>query len=206
MAVNEQISTGRFYRRLINETSKLWERISFWNKASDTECNDGQTVETKIGAFKGVTTSTNVTTTGFAADAKIVSKLNSNLGGFTPIIDSTGKITGYKTTAGADTVFPFKSGTTYKGLQLRVLFTFLNTERFAIFVINSNNEFERLNDGVSYNDGYFSFTVGYNCNFLVLCDEAICQLNTKVPTHYAKGNVIVDAGTASFGFLCGKIS
>ncbi len=29
------------------------------------------------------------------------------MGGFTPIIDSTGKITGCKTTAGADTVFPF---------------------------------------------------------------------------------------------------
>lgn len=36
--------------------------------------------------------------------------INSNietLGGFTPVIDSTGKITGYKTEAGADTVFPF---------------------------------------------------------------------------------------------------
>ena len=37
-------------------------------------------------------------------------RINSNietLGGFTPVIDSTGKITGYKTEAGADTVFPF---------------------------------------------------------------------------------------------------
>lgn len=33
----------------------------------------------------------------------------SDLGGFTPVIDETGKITGYKTTVGgADTVFPFK--------------------------------------------------------------------------------------------------
>lgn len=36
-------------------------------------------------------------------------ELNSNLGGFTPIIDSTGKITGYKTKVGADTVFPFSN-------------------------------------------------------------------------------------------------
>lgn len=35
--------------------------------------------------------------------------LNNSLGGFTPIIDSTGKITGYKTKVGADTVFPFSS-------------------------------------------------------------------------------------------------
>ena len=51
---------------------------------------------------------------GFAADAYHTKmqfdELNSNLGGFTPVIDETGKITGYKTSAGgADTVFPFKS-------------------------------------------------------------------------------------------------
>ena len=33
-----------------------------------------------------------------------------DLGGFTPVIDETGKITGYKTKAGADTVFPFSGG------------------------------------------------------------------------------------------------
>ena len=40
------------------------------------------------------------------------------MGGFTPIIDSTGKITGYKTKAGADTVFPFKSVFTIPTLAL----------------------------------------------------------------------------------------
>ena len=42
------------------------------------------------------------------ADEAINSNMDS-LGGFTPIIDSTGKITGYKTEVGADTVFPFSS-------------------------------------------------------------------------------------------------
>lgn len=39
--------------------------------------------------------------------------------GFSPIIDSTGKITGYKTQAGADTVFPFNGGKDklYEALQ-----------------------------------------------------------------------------------------
>lgn len=37
-------------------------------------------------------------------------QIDNSLGGFTPIIDeSTGKITGYKTEVGADTVFPFSS-------------------------------------------------------------------------------------------------
>ena len=39
-----------------------------------------------------------------------LNELNSNLGGFTPVIDEEGKITGYTTTiGGADTVFPFSS-------------------------------------------------------------------------------------------------
>lgn len=43
-----------------------------------------------------------------------------NLGGFTPVIDETGKVTGYKTNVGgADTVFPFSSGKdiVYIGVQ-----------------------------------------------------------------------------------------
>lgn len=38
-----------------------------------------------------------------------INSINDSLGGFTPIIDDTGKITGYKTKVGADTVFPFSS-------------------------------------------------------------------------------------------------
>ena len=58
----------------------------------------------------------NVTSKGFLTDALAVKELNTNvnelnnsLGGLTPIIDSTGKITGYKTKVGADTVFPFSN-------------------------------------------------------------------------------------------------
>lgn len=54
-----------------------------------------------------------LTQAGYAPDALLLKELNSDfesLGGFTPVIDSdTGEITGYKTTAGADTVFPFSS-------------------------------------------------------------------------------------------------
>lgn len=48
---------------------------------------------------------------GMLVDALVVKDINDNLCGFTPIIDEeTGQITGYKTKAGADTVFPFSSG------------------------------------------------------------------------------------------------
>lgn len=114
MAVNETIVTGRKFRKLTDAASKKWQRISFWHKASDCEFNDGKTAEEKLGAIKGITTDLNVTVPGYAADATRVSELNNSLtdlGGFKPVIDeSTGEITGYKTTiGGADTVFPFSS-------------------------------------------------------------------------------------------------
>ena len=48
MAVNETIVTGRKFRKLIDETTKLWQRISFWTKASDVEFDDGENAETKF--------------------------------------------------------------------------------------------------------------------------------------------------------------
>lgn len=109
MAVNEQIVTGRKFRKLVDEATKLWQRISFWTKASDVEFDDGSTAETKMGAINGITDSLASTSSNIAASAKALSQLNNNLTSRPQwITDSTGKITGYKTTAGgADTVFPF---------------------------------------------------------------------------------------------------
>ena len=111
--INDEIVTGVKFRTMIDKISKKWQLSSFWTKASDVEFNDGENAETKVGAIKGITTDTNTNVEGYAADMTVVSQLNSDidrLGGFTPIIDSTGKITGYKTEAGADTVFPFNRG------------------------------------------------------------------------------------------------
>lgn len=87
MAVNETIVTGRYFRRCTDAANKVWQRISFWHKASDCEFDDGQTAQTKVGAIKGITTSTSVTETGYAADMTTVKnlqtqidELNSNLG------------------------------------------------------------------------------------------------------------------------------
>lgn len=41
--------------------------------------------------------------------APVVAELNNKLAGFEPICDAAGKITGYKTARGADTVFPFNN-------------------------------------------------------------------------------------------------
>ncbi len=79
MAVNEQTVTGRKFRKLIDEANKLWQRISFWTKASDVEFNDGQTAENKMGAISGITSDLNGESENIAASIKAVNQLNNNL-------------------------------------------------------------------------------------------------------------------------------
>lgn len=79
MAVSEKKVTGKFYR-IWSVADKLWHRISFWTHANDVEFNDGKTAQTKVGAIKGITTSTSATETGYAADATTVAALNQSLG------------------------------------------------------------------------------------------------------------------------------
>lgn len=79
MAVNEQIVTGRKFRKLVDEATKLWQRISFWTKASDVEFDDGSTAETKMGAINGITDSLASTSSNIAASAKALSQLNNKL-------------------------------------------------------------------------------------------------------------------------------
>lgn len=110
MAVNETIVTGRKFRKCIDEVNKIWQRISIWTKASDVEFDDGQTAENKMGAISGITSDLNGESENIATSIKAVNQLNNNLKGVEFITDTTGKITGYKTKTGADTVFPFSGG------------------------------------------------------------------------------------------------
>ena len=79
MAINETIVTGRKFRKLIDEANKLWQRISFWTKASDVEFNDGKTAENKVGAISGVTDSLTSTSSNVAASAAAVKALNDKI-------------------------------------------------------------------------------------------------------------------------------
>lgn len=54
MAINETIVTGRKFRKLIDEATRQWQRISFWHKASDCEFDDGKTAEEKLGMINGI--------------------------------------------------------------------------------------------------------------------------------------------------------
>lgn len=70
------------YKKVKNyvETGSGKKLISRWTSSNTVECDDGETVQTKVGAIKGITTSTSVTETGYAADATTVAALNQSLG------------------------------------------------------------------------------------------------------------------------------
>ena len=79
MAINEQIATGRKFRKLADETTKLWQRMSFWKKASDIEFNDGKNAENKVGAINGITDSLTSTSSNIVASAAAVKALNDKI-------------------------------------------------------------------------------------------------------------------------------
>lgn len=90
MAINEQIQTGRKFRKMIDETNRLWLRISFWTKACDVEFDDGQTAETK---FANVMKTINDLSASFRNSVnKIYNKLKEL--GFTPSANNPDGICG----------------------------------------------------------------------------------------------------------------
>lgn len=93
-------------------------------------CTDGETTQSKLNKYEnalgnvtGVTDSLEVDDSKILVSAKALHKVNSSLGGVSQFIvdDSTGKITGYKTKAGADTVFPFSGGNFKLVIVIRVV-------------------------------------------------------------------------------------
>ena len=116
----EVVKTGKIYRILSDEVNKIWDKISFWNKASDTEFNDGKNAETKLGAINGITDSLNSTSSNIAASAKALNQLNGNLGGLSFYEDEDGN----KYVVGADSV-PKKLGSC--DFEITVIATYDNS-------------------------------------------------------------------------------
>lgn len=79
MAINETIVTGRKFRKLVDEATKLWQRISFWTKASDVEFDDGKTAQEKLGAINGITDTLNSTNSNIALSAAAGNNLQNQL-------------------------------------------------------------------------------------------------------------------------------
>ena len=71
---SENIVERKIYRVLIDQLNKVWERVYFLTNAKSVDAEDGENLETKVGAIKGITTSTTVTENGWAMDAKTVNE------------------------------------------------------------------------------------------------------------------------------------
>lgn len=81
--VNEVIVTGRVKRRLIDQAAKLWQRLSYWTKASDVEFDDGKTAEEKIGNINGITSDFSLDDESICASASMAHRAHERFDEFT---------------------------------------------------------------------------------------------------------------------------
>ena len=82
MTINEQIVTGRKFRKLIDEASRLWLRVSFWTKASDVEFDDGEDAETKISIIQTIINNLKESFNNFKESVQnSLNNIHENLGG-----------------------------------------------------------------------------------------------------------------------------
>lgn len=172
MAINETSVDGKKYRQ---KTTDGWKWYSFITKAKDILFGDGEdannNLETNLGSFKGITTSTNVTETGYAADATVVSDLNRSLGGMSFYEDEDGN----KYVVGADSVpkklgsgsiLPFfmrlnhNNNATFGWCYLGVM---VNGKIYQTDAGSYNNKFpSTLTSGTFDIDGHSVYVVGSN--------------------------------------------
>lgn len=79
MAINEQVVTGRKFRKCIDVVNKVWQRISFWTKACDVEFDDGKTAEEKLGMIDGITSDYNCEDEKMAINANALREANQTI-------------------------------------------------------------------------------------------------------------------------------
>lgn len=73
------ILSGFFKTKKYRKTADGYKLESNWTSGNTVELDDGNTVQNNLGAIKGITTSTSVTETGYAADATTVAALNNSI-------------------------------------------------------------------------------------------------------------------------------
>lgn len=191
MAVSERQVTGKFYR-IWSAADKLWHRISFWTHANDVEFNDGKTAQTKVGAIKGITTSTNTKETGYAADATTVAALNQSLNDFSNKQDW--KSIGMFTDTSEHVISNIKN---YQELRVKFMLYYSGSSyitREYVFPTSESKDLELLFlDGNYYDtNNYTSWCIAYDpvkgsiqnrpswLRSVVLGKDATCQCNYRV--------------------------
>ena len=183
--IDLQDDEGNSYRPMAHPDSQT----EFTKAGSRTNIASGDSFRTAWGkickffadlgtsAFSGLANNLTTTAAGYGMDARQgpviqqkFDQINSNLGGFTPIIDDTGRITGYRTTAGADTVFPFKKAPINLGSsniidvsQIYEDYTSLTIDNFIIAVTGASGKWSETN-GSSHNNVTATININKNYN------------------------------------------
>jgi hypothetical protein len=77
--MTENIVTGKAYRVMMDLQNGIWNKISFWKKASDVYDNNNKPLQTTIGAIAGITDSLTSTSSNVVASAKAIKELNDKI-------------------------------------------------------------------------------------------------------------------------------
>lgn len=77
--MSDVIQTGKAYRILADSSKQIWNKISFWKKASDIYNDSNQNLQTTVGAITGITDSLTSTSDTVCASAKAIKDLNDKL-------------------------------------------------------------------------------------------------------------------------------
>ena len=95
MAINEQIITGRKFRKCLDAANKVWMRISFWTSANDLEFDDGRTLQQKLGTIDCITDSLESNDLKSALAAKAGKVLNDRVNELAvKVTENTAKLNG----------------------------------------------------------------------------------------------------------------
>lgn len=95
MAIDEQIITGRKFRKCLDVANKVWMRISFWTSANDVEFDDGRTLQQKLGTIDGITDSLESNDLKSALSAKAGKVLNGKINELAvKVTENTAKLNG----------------------------------------------------------------------------------------------------------------
>ena len=188
----ENIKNRKIYRICTDASKKIWDRINFLTNATSVDANDGDSLETKVGAIKGITADTNITTTGFAADATAVKKLNDRLGIDIKLINGVPNWS----QRGADTWSPFKSGGKINlyGMHYGNLYR----ESTKPMIIMLNKEYTKISgiipnlySGLSSTYGYNQIAIvknsGYTSTSELYSNLTINNPNSNGATRYVSG-------------------
>ena len=101
------ISKDRVPYRIWDKINGVWNKLNFTTNAKSVDADDGKTLQTKVGAINGITSDLSCEDESIAISAKAV---NDSLNGIAFGQDADGNW-GYRE-AGADSVIPFKKGST----------------------------------------------------------------------------------------------